>query len=163
MARNAKTLSSAKRKGTAAKRRNSRQLLDDILALAGTFDFGRRYLGGGNTPSFSSATRSVTEGFAAMPSLRTQAAMAGDGLTGLAEYAIHTDIEQMVKDAGALVRRNPVAALAFVAATVLVVSRLGRPAAGRVRIGATARKSPAVNIVKSAGRKRKGSNGQAHA
>ena len=163
MAKNAKIHSTAKLKSAFVKRRNSRQLLDDILALAGTFEFGRQFLGGGNTPSFASATRSVAAGFPDMPSLRTQAAVAGDHLASVAEYAIHTDIGQMVKDAAALVRRNPVAALAFVAATVLVVSRLGRPAAGRVRIGATARKSPAVNIVKSAGRKRKGSNGQAHA
>lgn len=133
MAKNSKVRDTVKRNGAGVQRLTSRQLFDDILALAD------------------------------MPSLKAQAVEAGDHLEGFAAYALHTNIEQMVRDVGTFTRRHPVAALAIVAATALVASRFKRRAARKLVRSRPVRKPARAIARKAVGPRRKGSNGQAHA
>ncbi len=164
MAKKSGTNGGSRLKGVSAQRYGSRRLFDDVLALAGAFGRGRLHSGAGIPLSLASATRGFTAALTDIPNLRAQAAAAGDHVDALAEYAMHTDIEQLVKDAGTFTRRHPVAALAIVAATALVASRFMRRTTSKTARSRPGRRKPAAVIArKPASRKRKGTNGRVHA
>jgi hypothetical protein len=160
MPKNSKASGTGQRNRAKVQRRSSRRLFDDVLALAAAIGSRRQESAAGNLLSLATATRSFRTALTDMPNLRAQAAAAGDRLEGLVEYAVHTDIEQLVKDMGTFTRRHPVAALAIAAATALVVSRFRRQATSNNR---PARRPTAVIARKLATPRRKGTNGQAHA
>jgi hypothetical protein len=64
-----------------------------------------------------------------VPNLKVQMASAGESLEDLAEYALHTDIQHMLKDAETFARRRPFAALAMMVVAGMAVTRFLRPRA----------------------------------
>ena len=148
----------------------SRRIFDDVLALAGTLARGRKDLGADKLHSLASLTREYAASMTDLPNLRVQVASAADSLEGAADYVMHTDIEQMVGDAGTFARRHPLATLAVTVAAGMAASRLmqrqpvkmtagSRRKAGRQRNSApSARKRVAQTRRSSVNAK-----GQAHA
>ncbi len=160
MAKTSKSGASRKRNGATPQRTGSHRLFDDILALAATLARGRQEYGAEKLMTLAASTRDFATSLSDMPNLRAQAASAAESLEGLAEYVMHTDIEQMAKDASTFARRHPLATLAITAAAGMAASRIIRPhAAG------TERKAPAgrKRASKQAARARRRSNGEAHA
>jgi hypothetical protein len=102
----------------------SRRIFDDVLALAGTLARGRKDLGADKLHSLASLTREYAASMTDLPNLRVQVASAADSLEGVADYVMHTDIEQMVGDAGTFARRHPLATLAVTVAAGMAASRL---------------------------------------
>lgn len=102
----------------------SRRIFDDVLALAGTLARGRKDLGADKLHSLAALTRDYAASMTDLPNLRVQVASAADSLEGVADYVMHTEIEQMVGDAGTFARRHPLATLAVTVAAGMAASRL---------------------------------------
>jgi hypothetical protein len=62
-----------------------------------------------------------------MPKLRSQVASASEGIEEIADHVMHTDIEQMVADAGTIARRHPLVTIGVTVATGVIAGRLMRP------------------------------------
>lgn len=148
----------------------SRRIFDDVLALAGTLARGRKDLGADKLHSLASLTREYAASMTDLPNLRVQVASAADSLEGVADYVMHTDIEQMVGDAGTFARRHPLATLAVTVAAGMAASRLmqrqpvkmtagSKRKAGRQRTSA----SSARKRVAQTRRSSVNAKGQAHA
>ena len=164
MAKTSKSGAGRKRNGAAPQNKGSHRLFDDILALAATLARGRQEFGAERLMTLAASTRDFAASLSDMPNLRAQAASAAESLDGLAEYVMHTDIEQMVKDAGAFARRHPLATLAITAAAGLAASRMMRPVASRTaRNAVPKRKRAAPRTKPTAAQSRRRANGQAHA
>ena len=164
MAKTSKSGAGRKRNGAAPQNTGSHRLFDDILALAATLARGRQEFGAEKLMTLAASTRDFAASLSDMPNLRAQAASAAESLAGLAEYVMHTDIEQMVKDAGAFARRHPLATLAITAAAGIAASRMIRPASfGTTRKAAPGRKRAAVRTSAPTAQSRRRANGQAHA
>lgn len=154
-------------KGRNGSQSSSRRILDDVLALAGTLARGRKELGADKLHSLASSTREYAAAMADMPHLRGYVASAAESLDGLSEYVLHTDIEQMVGDAGTFARRHPAATLAVTMAAGMAAGVLWRrqPAnlkAGSRRSASTSRRTT-VSARKRSAQARRGTNGKAQA
>lgn len=170
MARSEKAGANSKRAQPSQQRNGSRRLFDDIVALAATLARGRQDYGAGKLMTLAASTREFADTLNDMPSLRAQAAAAAESLEGLADYVMHTDIEQMIADAGTFARRHPAATLAMTAAAGIAASRMMRPiASGAARKAAPARNRTAARAAATTAKSRRrataanGANGQAHA
>lgn len=145
----------------------SRRIFDDVLALAGTLARGRKDLGADKLHSLASLTRDYAASMSDLPNLRVQVASAADSLEGVADYVMHTEIEQMVGDAGTFARRHPLATLAVTVAAGLAASRLlhRQPAksAGASGRKARPRRTSAASVSKRSAQTKRTANGHAHA
>jgi hypothetical protein len=167
MATASKTGRSTRRKPASSRETGSHRIFDDVLALAGTLARGRKDYGADKLRSLAESTRAFSASMTDLPNLRVQAACAADSLEGLAEYVLHTDIEQMVVDGGTFARRHPVAALAAAVAVGLAATRLLMPQKASAKTG-PARRAGSKRSASPAARKRtapvkNGTNGRAHA
>ncbi|MBZ0259809.1 MAG: hypothetical protein K8F90_04315 [Hyphomicrobiales bacterium] len=167
MAKTRKARTSGTYKAANAAYDGSRRIFDDVLSLAGTLARGRKDLGADKLHSLASLTRDYAASMTDLPNLRVQVASAADSLEGVADYVMHTEIEQMVGDAGTFARRHPLATLAVTVAAGLAASRLlhRQPAKRAATFGRTARsRRPAASSVsKRSGQIRRTANGHAHA
>src|SRR5436190_15783417 len=128
----------------------SRRIFDDVLALAGTLARGRKDLGADNLHSLAALTREYAASMTDLPNLRVQVASAAGSLEGVADYVMHTEIEQMVGDAGTFARRRPLATLAVTVAAGMAASRLmyRHPVAAASRRKASPRRDSASRVGK---------------
>jgi hypothetical protein len=133
-----------------------------VLALAGTLARGRKDLGADKLHSLAELTREYAASMKDLPNLRVQVASAADSMEGVADYVMHTEIEQMVGDAGTFARRHPVATLAVTIAAGMAASRFmyRQPRAGRT---ASARRTSTSSARKRTGQAGRNTNGHAHA
>jgi hypothetical protein len=145
----------------------SRRIFDDVLALAGTLARGRKDMGADKLHSLASLTREYAASMTDLPNLRVQVSSAADSLEGVADYVMHTEIEQMVGDAGTFARRHPLATLAVTVAAGMAASRLmyRQPANATARSGrkASPRRTSASGAGKRTAQARRNTNGHAHA
>ena len=146
----------------------SRRIFDDVLALAGTLARGRKDLGADKLQSLASSTRDFAASMADLPNLRVHVATAADSLESLSDYVMHTEIEQMVGDAGTFARRHPFATFAATIAAGVAVSRFmwQQPTFAKSRSNrrsAGASRSAAPKARKQVPKARRGTNGQGQA
>ena len=145
----------------------SRRILDDVLALAGTLVRSQKDMGADKLNSLASLTREYAASMTDLPNLRVQVASAADSLEGVADYVMHTEIEQMVGDAGTFARRHPLATLAMTVAAGMAASRLmyRQPVTSRASAGrkASSKRSSASGTGKRSAQARRTANGHAHA
>jgi hypothetical protein len=145
----------------------SRRILDDVLALAGTLVRSQKDMGADKLNSLASLTREYAASMTDLPNLRVQVASAADSLEGVADYVMHTEIEQMVGDAGTFARRHPLATLAMTVAAGMAASRLmyRQPITSRASAGrkASPRRASASGTGKRSAHARRTANGHAHA
>lgn len=141
----------------------SRRILDDVLSLAGTLARSQKEMGAEKLNSLASLTRDYAASMTDLPNLRVQVASAADSLEGVADYVMHTEIEQMVGDAGTFARRHPLATLAMTVAAGMAASRLmyRQPANSRARSGR--KPSSRASGSKRSAQSRRAANGHAHA
>ncbi len=167
MAKAKKSRSNGNKRKTGAARGGSRRIFDDVLALAGTLASGRKELGADKLQELASLTREYAASMTDLPNIRVQVASAADSLEGVADYVMHTEIEQMVGDAGIFARRHPLATLAVTVAAGMAASRLmyRRPVTATARPGrkASPRRAAASGASKRSAQARRNSNGHAHA
>lgn len=166
MAKAKKARTNGHYRNAGAAQNGSRRIFDDVLALAGTLARGQKDLGADKLLSLAALTRDYAASMTDLPNLRAQVASAADSLEGIADYVMHTEIDQMVGDAGTFARRHPLATLAATVAAGVAASRLmyrqpvNGPAASRRK--ASPRRSPA-GLGKRVSKARRNANGQAHA
>ena len=167
MAKAKKSRTNGNYRNTSAAIDGSRRIFDDVLALAGTLAKGRKEVGADKLHSLAELTREYAASMSDLPNLRTQVASAADSLEDVADYVMHTEIEQMVGDAGTFARRHPFATLAVTVAAGMAASRLmyRHPASSRTRSGrkASVRRTSASGVSKRSAQARRSTNGQAHA
>jgi hypothetical protein len=124
-------------------------------------------MGADKLNSLASLTREYAASMTDLPNLRVQVASAADSLEGVADYVMHTEIEQMVGDAGTFARRHPLATLAMTVAAGMAASRLmyRQPGRATARSGrkASPRRASTSGTVKRSAQVRRNSNGHAHA
>lgn len=146
---------------------SSRRIFDDVLALAGTLAQGRKDLGADKLHALASLTRDYAASMTDLPNLRVQVASAADSLEGVADYVMHTEIEQMIGDAGTFARRHPLATLAVTVAAGMAASRLMYRQPARARAGSRRKASPRRGAASRVGKRgvqtRRSTNGRAHA
>ena len=125
----------------------SSRIFDDVLALASTLLRNRKDLGADKLHSLAQATREYATALSDLPNLKAQAASASESIEGLADYVMHTDVENMAADASNFARRHPMATLGMTIAAGYLASRMMRPAASRraptPRRGASRKKAKA--------------------
>ncbi|MDP1585670.1 MAG: hypothetical protein Q8M18_19800 [Bradyrhizobium sp.] len=167
MAKAKKSRTSGNYRNASAALDGSRRIFDDVLALAGTLARGRKDLGADKLHSLAALTREYAASMTDLPNLRVQVASAADSLEGVADYVMHTEIEQMVGDAGTFARRHPLATLAVTVAAGMAASRLMYRQPVKMA-AASSRKSRPRRASTSGARKRtaqarRNTNGHAHA
>jgi hypothetical protein len=143
------------------------RIFDDVLALAGTLARGRKDFGAEKLHSLASSTREFAASMTDLPNLRLQVASAADSLESLSDYVMHTEIDQMVGDAGTFARRHPLATLAMTVAAGVAASRFiwQQPAfaqSGSKRRGSGSSRRAASGTRKQVPSTRRGANGKAH-
>ncbi len=167
MAKAKRTRTSGNYRSANAALGSSRRIFDDVLALAGTLAQGRKDLGADKLHSLASLTRDYAASMTDLPNLRVQVASAADSLEGVADYVMHTEIEQMIGDAGTFARRHPLATLAVTVAAGMAASRLMYRQPVRASAGSRRKASPRRGAASRAGKRglqrRRSTNGQAHA
>jgi len=167
-------MAKAKRTPTSANYRNanaaldgSRRIFDDVLALAGTLARGRKDVGADKLQSLASLTREYAASMTDLPNLRVQVASAADGMENVADYVMHTEIEQMVGDAGNFARRHPLATLAVTIAAGMAASRLMYRQPVKMTAAASRKAGPRRASTSGARKRttqaRRNTNGHAHA
>lgn len=146
---------------------SSRRIFDDVLALAGTLAQGRKDLGADKLHSLAALTRDYAASMTDLPNLRVQVASAADSLEGVADYVMHTEIEQMIGDAGTFARRHPLATLAVTVAAGMAASQLMYRRPARASAGSRRKASPRRGAASRTGKHgvqtRRSTNGQARA
>ena len=119
----AKSTKARRSKGANGSHNGSHRIFDDVLTLAGTLARGRKDLGADKLHSLASSTRGFAASMTDLPNLRVHVATAADSLESLSDYVMHTEIEQMVGDAGTFARRHPFATFAATVAAGVAASR----------------------------------------
>lgn len=140
---------------------SSYHIFDDIMALAGTLLRSRKDAGAKKLHSLADATRDYAALLTDLPKLKSQVASASESLEGLADYVMHTDIENMIADAGTFARRHPLATIGVTVAAGVVASRLLRSAP--ISAKQKPKRNGSKNKAKSLIRPRSGTNGSAQA
>jgi hypothetical protein len=167
MAKAKKSRTNGNSKYASAGLNGSRRILDDVLALAGTLVRSQKDMGADKLNSLASLTREYAASMTDLPNLRVQVASAADSLEGVADYVMHTEIEQMVGDAGTFARRHPLATLAVTVAAGMAASRLmyRQPVNSRASAArkASPRRASSSGAGKRSARARRTANGHAHA
>lgn len=167
MAKSTKTGSNGRHKSANGYQNGSRRVFDDVLALAGTLARGRKDFGADKLHSLAESTREFAASMTDLPNLRVHVASAADSLEGVAEYVMHTDIEQMVGDAGTFARRHPLATLTVTVVAGMAASRFMRRQPANTKAGSSRSTGPRRSTA-SSGRKRvtqqrRGTTGKANA
>lgn len=165
MAKAKKTRTNGNYRKASATLNGSRRIFDDVLALAGTLVRSQKDMGAEKLNSLASLTREYAASMTDLPNLRVQVASAADSLEGVADYVMHTEIEQMVGDAGTFARRHPLATLAVTVAAGMAASRLmyRHPVTATGRSGRKASPRRASGVGKRSAQARRNTNGHAHA
>lgn len=106
------------------------RLLDDALAVGGTLIRSRKNFGAERLQAFADATREYAGSLEDVPGIGSYVTMASDSVEALADYIVETDLEDMVSDASAFARSQPLVTLliavsAGLIATFVVRSQLG--------------------------------------
>ncbi len=165
-----KTGSNGSYKRSNGSRNGAQRIFDDVLALAGTLARGRKDLGADKLHSLATSTRDFAASMTDLPNLRVHVATAADNLENLSDYVMHTEIEQMVGDAGTFARRHPFATFAATVAAGVAVSRymwqrptFAKSRSGRRSAGASRRATPGARKQASPARRAANSKAQAHA
>ena len=102
------------------------RIFEDVLALATTLLRGRKDSGAVKLRSLAEATRGYAASMTDLPNLRAQVAGVSEGIEGLADYVLHTDVEHMASDAIVFAKRQPLATLGIAVAAGFVATRLMR-------------------------------------
>jgi hypothetical protein len=167
MAKARKTRKSGNYRKAGAAFNGSRRILDDVLALAGTLVSSQKDMGADKLNSLASLTRDYAASMTDLPNLRAQVASAADSLEGVADYVMHTEIEQMVGDAGTFARRHPLATLAVTVAAGIAASRLMYRQPVKMTAASSRKSKPRRTPTSGARRRmpqaRRNTNGHAHA
>ena len=162
-----KTGGNGRHKNTNGKQNGAYHIFDDVLALAGTFARGRKDYGADKLHSLAESTRDFATSMTDVPNLRVQMASAGESLENLAEYVMHTNIDNMLEDAGTFARRRPLTALTMTIIAGLAVSRFIRPRTASEKPGLSRgkalRRKTLSSRRKPAAQPQRGTNGKARA
>jgi hypothetical protein len=124
-------------------------------------------MGADKLNSLASLTREYAASMTDLPNLRVQVASAADSLEGVADYIMHTEIEQMVGDAGTFARRHPLTTLAMTVAAGMAASRLMYRQPMKMTAASSRKASPrrasTLSASKRSAQSRRTANGHAHA
>jgi len=118
------------------------QILEDAMMLAGSFaKLGKTIAASKIQQTAESANSYISK--VELPDLSAQVSNATEALESASDYALHTDVKQMVDDVGAFARKHPVTALITVVVVGAMFSRIfmrSEPTATKVIAKTRARK-----------------------
>lgn len=127
------------------------RLLSDALSISSSLIQGQKQFGAERLQEFAQATRDYAGSLQVIPGIGSYVRLAADSAEALADYVVETNLEDMISDATAFARRQPLATLllavsAGLVGTFLIRAQMGsdkrttrRSAAAK---SATKRKSP---------------------
>lgn len=121
------------------------QIFEDIIVLAGGFAKLGRTLAAQKIHSSADAASSFVSEKIEMADINNQLSDARESLSQVADYAVHTDVKQMVNDAAIFVRKHPITTVVSVIAVGTLITQLLR--GGEVAV------KPPVTRAKSTSRK----------
>lgn len=107
----------------------SYRIFHDLLAVVETLARRRKSIGADALHSVAQSTRHYAAALTDLPNLRAQANAASESMDGLADYALHTNVENMVVDAAAMARKHPLATIGATVALGLFAALILRPTA----------------------------------
>lgn len=137
------------------------QIFDDVLMLAASIAKLGRTITASKIQSTAESASAFVHGKMELPDLSAQLSGAREGLGNLSDYAVNTDVKQMVDDVSTFARKHPVTSLLAVAAVGALFTRLMRAEPATVK--AVRRLKPkAKKIAKVATKPKRKSNGTAH-
>jgi len=115
---------SGKRRGTRHRSHNyGQQLFDDALSVAGALVRSQKSFGAERLQSFAEATREYAQSLADIPSAQNYVTLAAESVDALADYVDETNLDEMVSDATAFARRQPLAMM-FIALSLGLIGTL---------------------------------------
>ncbi len=105
---------------------NALTLIGDLFAIAGALLKSRTDRGVEKLNTLSAATRDYASTLTDMPHLRAQVSAASESIEGVADYAVHTDVEHMFTDVAAIARKYPMATIGVTVAGGILAALLLR-------------------------------------
>ena len=102
----------------------SYNLVDDLLAMAGSLASSRKNFASAKLETLAGAVRECTSAMPDIPHVKAYASAAAESLDGLADYVMESDLATMVADAREFARRHPVATLTGTIAAGVVISQM---------------------------------------
>ena len=123
----------------------SYNLVDDLLAMAGSLASSRKDFASSKLETMAGAVRECTSAMPDIPHVKAYASAAAESLDGLADYVMESDLPAMVADAREFARRHPVATLTGTIAAGVVIGQLlqSRAAPAPAAVPRRSRKSAA--------------------
>lgn len=108
----------------ASQGREAPVFLDDLLAMAESLARSRKERASLQLETLAESVRQFSESLPAMPTVKTYAETAADGLEDLAGYVLDSDLPEMLSDARELARRHPVATFGGSIVAGIVIAQL---------------------------------------
>lgn len=109
---------------TKSNQHSAYQIFEDALLLAGSFAKLGKTIAASKIQATAESANSYIHSKVELPDLSAQFAGATETFDSVSDYALHTDVKQMVDDVGAFARKHPVTALISVVAVGAMFSRL---------------------------------------
>lgn len=106
------------------------RILDDALAVGGTLLKHQKNVGAERLQMLADATRNYGKSLTDIPGVGGYVVMAAESVSAFADYVVESDLEEMVADASAFARRQPLATLALAVAAGLVATFVIRSQSG---------------------------------
>ena len=149
---------------TKAKQHSANQIFEDILLLAGSFAKLGKTIASNKIQATAETAAHYVNRKVELPDLSSQLSGAKESFDIFSDYAVHTDVKDMINDVGNFTRKHPITALISVVAVGAMLSRIMR---AEPTIKKTVVKVPKTKakIVKAITKTRRKANGttQAHA
>lgn len=143
------------------------QIFEDVLMLAGSFAKLSKTIAANKIQETAETATNYVNSKVEFPDFGAQLSGAKESFDQISDYAVHTDVKQMIDDVGSFARKHPVTALISVVAVGAMFSRFMRsaPAVKEMTVKASRNPKPKAKIVKAAAKPRRKGNGaaQAHA
>ena len=118
--------STASRSKTTQSQHQSR-IFEDVVGLAETLLRSRKEYGAEKLHAVAEATREYAASIPNLPTISEQVNLASETMQEFAEYIVHSDVEQMIEDAGSFARRRPLTTLCVTMAAGLAATRMFMP------------------------------------
>ena len=152
------------REAASSAENSTSRIVSDVMSLAESLFRNRKDYGAEKLQQMADATRGYAESMKDLPKISEQIDYVSTAMEDFADYVVHTDLENMVSDAGHFARRQPVIAVGIAAGLGIIATRMlmpsrqeenltkGRASKGQAR--------PRKSSVKASG-KRQSTNGSA--
>jgi len=108
--------------GRSSRRVHGQQLFDDALSVAGALVRSQKAFAAERLQSFAESPREYSQSLEDIPSAQNYVVLAAESVDALADYVVETNLDEMVSDATAFARRQPLATIVMALSLGLVAT-----------------------------------------